>query len=54
MPYPNGYVTSHLENRLIYVELNYNIVDEQHQFLSTFNLLTGGNDNTLHMSYITY
>jgi len=53
MPYPNHYVTSNLGNRLIYVELDYNIKDQKDQFQSNFNLLTG-NNNTLQISYITY
>jgi len=53
MPYPNDYVTSHLGNRLIYAELDYNIEDQKHQFQSNFNLITG-NNNTLQISYITH
>ncbi|OIW15606.1 hypothetical protein TanjilG_08182 [Lupinus angustifolius] len=40
MPYPNGYVTSQLGNRLIYQELNYDTDELKRNFHSLFNSLT--------------
>lgn len=41
MPYPKGYVSSQLGNRLIYEERDYDTSELQSQFQQCFNSLTG-------------
>jgi len=40
MPYPNGFVTQNCGNRLVYVELDYNTVDQRDLFQSNFKSMT--------------
>jgi len=41
MPYPDGFVTAHCVNRLIYSELDYNVREEHNIFERNFNCMTG-------------
>jgi len=41
MPYPDGFVTVHCGNKLIYSELDYNVVDEHNLFQKNYTSMTG-------------
>ena len=41
MPYPNGFLTENCGNRLIYAELNYDIVEQRNLFQSNLKSMTG-------------
>ncbi|KAE9591297.1 hypothetical protein Lalb_Chr20g0117011 [Lupinus albus] len=41
MPYPKGYITRQLDNRLIYDELNYDTNELKDKFNLLFQSLTG-------------
>jgi hypothetical protein len=41
MPFPKGYITETLGNRLIYDEKNYNVNEQHHEFTTLFASLTG-------------
>jgi hypothetical protein len=41
MPFPKGYMTATLGNRLIYDEKNYNVHEQKEEFTKLFNSLTG-------------
>jgi hypothetical protein len=41
MPFPSGYITDTLGNRLIYDEKNYNVHEQHNEFTTLFASLTG-------------
>jgi len=41
MPYLDGYVVAHYGNRLIYFELDYNVVNEQNVLQKSYNSMLG-------------
>jgi len=41
MPYPDGYVIAQCGNRLVYSELDYNVVNEENVFQKNYDSMTG-------------
>lgn len=54
LPFPNGCVSNALGNRLIYVELNYDVTDMTSQYTNLFLALTGNKLYTKKYLYFLY
>jgi len=54
MPYPNNFVQTLSGNRLIYAELDYNVIEQQQLFQSNYKCLTGNFFYILKMSNFVF